>query len=148
MHDLKALGAYIETLKQELLDAEDCRITDDIHEFNPEKALAYLWPDSEDEAEHDQLVSQQFPIAAGLYQFCCDYHGGQETRLYQILSCLHCDPVMYKPSISGELEEDDQEVYDALERWYKKHLAGEYGWDDSLKTGHPLEPRVEDTDVN
>ncbi len=66
-----------------------------------------------------------FSVASGLYWFANDYHGGQTSVLYSILSAR----LGYEPGpLEGEIEPDDfdaREVYDYLEGLAKKKRWGE-----------------------
>lgn len=63
----------------------------------------------------DQL-QDRFDRYGALYKLCTDYHSGQWSRGYRILSRLHI--AGYKPGLglqSGEFESEEQEEY--YHRW-------------------------------
>ena len=63
-------------------------------------------------SDMDNLI---FAAASGLYHYCCDYHGGQDSELYAIESELISPPLNFKPSMGGGMDEEDKIVYELLE---------------------------------
>jgi hypothetical protein len=55
--------------------------------------------------------ADRFDVAQGLYWYCVDFHGGQGSDEYRILSILGYNP---SPSERGPTTEDGQRTYDAL----------------------------------
>jgi hypothetical protein len=64
------------------------------------------------ETEDDDCKATAFDMACGLYWHCADYHGGQASERYSILSTLEYNP---GASESGPDGEAAQYVYDLLE---------------------------------
>ena len=134
----------------DLLCCEDVMALDYLE--SPEHCLAYLWADSDDESEHQKMIELQFPIAAGLYEFCAQYHSGQSDRLYQIMSCMHLDPIGYDPGPNYTLDtetalEDMDENWD--DRYVFDTLVADYNTTQPPKTrravpGNPLEPLLDE----
>ena len=60
-----------------------------------------------------------FAIAGGLYQYCCDYHGGQDSGLYAIAGELITPPIGYRPAMGYDIHSgdfsDDLAIYELLE---------------------------------
>ena len=78
--------------------------------LTPAKLLSAI----QDTAEEDSdSVCTQFDAADGLYCFCVDYHGGQSSELYGILSELGA---IYSPSMGAGTPESEtaQAIYDTL----------------------------------
>jgi len=112
-------------------------------EITPETCLAYLRVDQPEEDEGECIRGKQFAIAHALYQFCCDWHGGQSSRLYQILSCMHLPPIRFEPSRGDwSLEDDDQIVYDKLEEWVRDADTREVNA--RAVVGDPLKPQLDE----
>lgn len=61
-----------------------------------------------------------FDLAEALYVYCSQYHSGQGSHLYHILSYRLCYGLNFKPRPSlcdaDDLEEAGREVFDALVR--------------------------------
>lgn len=67
-------------------------------------------------------VDLAFEIAEGLYWFCNDWHGGQSSELYAVLSCLDYAPAWSEISPADDTDSGERfnarEVYQSLCRWY------------------------------
>lgn len=73
------------------------------------------------EATHGLTLSEDnyFDAARALYWYASDYHGGQDSDLYSILSTSE-----YRPGMSeGSPSEDNDEDCEAL-KWYRALEAG------------------------
>ncbi len=60
-------------------------------------------------------------VLVGAYWFCCNYHGGQGSDEYRLLSMIAC---MFQPGMTSGPEPDSSEemVYQDLERLFiEKH---------------------------
>jgi len=73
--------------------------------------LAQLISDAWESADDDEKCDL-FTIARGLYWYCSDYHGGQGSNEYSVLSTLDYNP---GPLENGASDEDGSDyVYDQL----------------------------------
>jgi len=77
----------------------------------PRQLLAAVQMDT----ENDDIKCVQFDIAEALYHFCADYHGGQWSELYSVLSELG---EIYSPGMGDMGPEEGTaawEIYAELE---------------------------------
>lgn len=75
-----------------------------------------------------------FSAEAAIYWFATDYHGGQWSELYSILSSSKYKPSILSNNVTSE-PEDVQELYSALEDKYKNlsenNSSHKIGWSDT-----------------
>lgn len=86
------------------------RLAEVVHSTETEEDVWYIGAD-----EGASLDS----VFAGAYWFCADYHGGQNSTEYKLLSRLG---KIYKSGCENEPEEEspEKDVYEALERMHNE----------------------------
>lgn len=146
-------NAYLAWLERMERGFAELECVEELNKLDPEAALLFLRMRSDDENEMIDIVTKQFPVASGLYKFCTERHSGQSSRLYQIGSCLHLPPVLYRNHHDFDSEEPPEELSSCDEHGGDRHvynLLCEWergGWskvDGNAKPGDPLDPWMND----